>query len=33
MDKIDIIVAENQDVWKTRSAFFSWLKGIEYGKE
>ena len=28
MDKIDLIVAENQDVWKTRSAFFSWLKGV-----
>lgn len=28
MDKIDVIVSENQDVWKTRSAFFSWLKGI-----
>lgn len=27
-DKIDLIVAENQDVWKTRSAFFSWLKSI-----
>jgi 5-methylcytosine-specific restriction endonuclease McrA len=28
MDKIDAIIAENQDVWKTRSAFFSWLKGL-----
>ena len=27
-DKIDTIVAENQDVWKTRSAFFQWIKGI-----
>ena len=28
MDKIDKIVAENQDVWKTRSQFFTWMKGV-----
>lgn len=28
MDKVDRIVAENQDVWRTRSSFFSFIKGI-----
>ena len=28
MDKVDRIVQENQDVWKSRSAFFSFLKGL-----
>ncbi len=27
MDKVDKIVQESGDVWKTRSAFFVWLKG------
>ena len=27
MDKIDLILSENPSVWKTRSAFFSWLRG------
>ena len=26
-DKVDQIVEENPDVWKTRSSFFSWIKG------
>lgn len=28
MDKVDEIVATYPHIWKTRSAFFSWLKGI-----
>jgi len=27
-DKIDEIIAENPEVWKTRAAFFSYIKGI-----
>lgn len=27
-DKVDRIIQENSDVWKTRSAFFSFLKGL-----
>lgn len=26
-DKIDLIIQQYPDVWKTRSAFFSWIKG------
>lgn len=28
VDKVDLIVEQNKDVWKTRSAFFSFIKGI-----
>ncbi len=28
MDKVDRIIEENSDVWKSRSAFFSFIKGI-----
>jgi len=27
-DKIDLIVQQYPDVWKTRASFFSWLKGV-----
>lgn len=28
MDKVDRIVKENKEIWKTRAAFFSYLKGV-----
>lgn len=28
MDKVDRIIEENSDVWKTRASFFSFMKGL-----
>lgn len=28
MDKVDRIIKENKEIWKTRAAFFSYLKGV-----